>query len=190
MRVHIDYHVEVAGHYYSVPYTLIKQTLDARLTQHTIELFHRGQRGSSHGAKADYHEQHMRRTKGTGWWPQSSSNGPKKSVCNNPSNHHHPGFTSASSARLPRVSGIFMQCISSPERLEAACKLTAGFPCRYKSIESILKNNLDGQPLQQTTAQNLPQDHDNIRGGTTLLGDYQVIVTPPWINLKYSNSVA
>jgi transposase len=52
-----------------------------------------------------------------------------------------------------------------PERLEAACEraLTLG-TCRYKSIESILKNHLDSQPLQQTPTQNLPQHHDNIRG--------------------------
>ena len=31
-RVNIDYHVEVEGHYYSVPYTLVKQQLDVRVT--------------------------------------------------------------------------------------------------------------------------------------------------------------
>ena len=30
-RVNIDYHVEVEGHYYSVPYTLVRQQLDIRL---------------------------------------------------------------------------------------------------------------------------------------------------------------
>ena len=36
VRVNIDYHVEVDGHYYSVPYTLVKQALDVRLTEHTV----------------------------------------------------------------------------------------------------------------------------------------------------------
>ncbi len=31
MRVHIDYHVEVDGHYYSVPYQLVKHQLEVRL---------------------------------------------------------------------------------------------------------------------------------------------------------------
>jgi len=31
-RVHIDYHIEVDRHYYSVPYQLIKKELDVRLT--------------------------------------------------------------------------------------------------------------------------------------------------------------
>jgi transposase len=48
VRVRIDYHVEVDGHYYSVPYALVKQPLDARLTAHTVECFHKGQRVASH----------------------------------------------------------------------------------------------------------------------------------------------
>ena len=36
-RVHIDYHVEVDGHYYSVPYALIKKQLDVRFTKNIIE---------------------------------------------------------------------------------------------------------------------------------------------------------
>ena len=38
-RVNIDYHVEVDGHYYSVPYALVKQQLDVRLSAHVVELF-------------------------------------------------------------------------------------------------------------------------------------------------------
>ena len=48
VRVHIDYHVEVDGHYYSVPYALVKQSLEARLTATTVECFHKGQRVASH----------------------------------------------------------------------------------------------------------------------------------------------
>jgi len=47
-RVHIDYHVEVDGHYYSVPHTLVKRQLDVRYSATTIECFHQGQRVASH----------------------------------------------------------------------------------------------------------------------------------------------
>ena len=47
-RVHIDYHVEVDDHYYSVPYQLIKQRLDVRITAHTVECFLKGKRVASH----------------------------------------------------------------------------------------------------------------------------------------------
>jgi hypothetical protein len=42
VRVHIDYHVEVEKHYYSVPYTLIKQKLEAHVTGQLVTLYHTG----------------------------------------------------------------------------------------------------------------------------------------------------
>ncbi|VVQ20550.1 hypothetical protein PS928_05018 [Pseudomonas fluorescens] len=44
VRVHINYHVEVDGHYYSVPYQLVKHQLEVRLTEQTVECFHTNQR--------------------------------------------------------------------------------------------------------------------------------------------------
>jgi len=42
----LDYHVEVEKHYYSVPHALLRETLWARITARTIELFHQSNRGS------------------------------------------------------------------------------------------------------------------------------------------------
>jgi transposase len=47
-RVNLDYHVEIAKHYYSVPHQLIRQEVEARITAATIEVFHRGKRVASH----------------------------------------------------------------------------------------------------------------------------------------------
>jgi transposase len=47
-KVSIDYHVAVAGDYYSVPYQLIGERVDIRLTAHTIEAFRGGRRIASH----------------------------------------------------------------------------------------------------------------------------------------------
>ena len=47
-RVNIDYHVEVLGHYYSVPYQLVKQELDVRITANIVELLRRNKRVASH----------------------------------------------------------------------------------------------------------------------------------------------
>ena len=47
-RVNIDDHVEVEGHYSSVPYALVKQQLDVRLSAQVVELFHKGKRVASH----------------------------------------------------------------------------------------------------------------------------------------------
>jgi transposase len=48
VRVNIDYHVEVEGHYYSVPYVLAKQQLEVRLSAQIVESFHQGKRVASH----------------------------------------------------------------------------------------------------------------------------------------------
>ena len=43
-RVAPDYHIEIAGHYYSVPSRLIREIVEARITTTTVEIFHKGQR--------------------------------------------------------------------------------------------------------------------------------------------------
>src|SRR3954467_4523900 len=47
-RVNIDYHIEVEGHFYSVPYALVHQKVYVHLTGETLEVIHRGVRVSSH----------------------------------------------------------------------------------------------------------------------------------------------
>jgi transposase len=47
-RVGLDYHVEIRGFFYSVPFGLIGQQVDIRLTEHTVEAFHRGSRVAAH----------------------------------------------------------------------------------------------------------------------------------------------
>jgi transposase len=53
-KVHLDYHVEVERAYYSVPYKLIGQTVEVRLSAHTLEIFHRGKLVAAH-ARAGHH---------------------------------------------------------------------------------------------------------------------------------------
>lgn len=48
LKVHMDYHVEVDGHYFSVPHTLVGHKLDLRYTATTVEAFHQGQRVACH----------------------------------------------------------------------------------------------------------------------------------------------
>jgi DNA replication protein DnaC len=46
--VNLDYHVEIAKHYYSVPYNLVHQEVEAWITLKTVEIFFRGKRVASH----------------------------------------------------------------------------------------------------------------------------------------------
>ncbi|NCZ83226.1 MAG: transposase [Betaproteobacteria bacterium] len=52
-RVGVDYHVEIQGHYDSVPYRFARMELDARIAAHTIELFYKGTRMASHVRSID-----------------------------------------------------------------------------------------------------------------------------------------
>ena len=47
-KVHPDYHIEVERAYYSVPFKLIHQRVDVRLTDTTLEAFHRGALVAAH----------------------------------------------------------------------------------------------------------------------------------------------
>ena len=47
-RVHMDYHVEVLGSYYSVPYRLVHAIVDVRITTTTVEVFFDHERIASH----------------------------------------------------------------------------------------------------------------------------------------------
>ena len=48
VRVGLDYHVEAAGYFYSVPHTFIRAEVDVRVTARTVEVFHRGRRIAAH----------------------------------------------------------------------------------------------------------------------------------------------
>jgi transposase len=47
-KVHLDYHVDIERHYYSVPHPLIGKTVDVRLCASTVEIFLRGIRVAAH----------------------------------------------------------------------------------------------------------------------------------------------
>ena len=82
-RVGLDYHVDIDGHYYSVPHRLIREQLDARITAHTVELFRKGERVAVHlrGAGRGRHTtlaEHMPSAAALGvYWPIVPSRAPR-----------------------------------------------------------------------------------------------------------------
>ena len=173
-RVHIDYHVAIDGHYYSVPHALIKKQLDVRITQHTVECFHRGQRVASHRRSLNKgrhttvpaHMPEAHRQVGE-WTPQRLANwaaktGPatEKLITTVLTSRRHPQQAYRSCLGILRLGKAY-----GDDRLEAACRraLILGSHS-YKSIESILKHRLDDQPRAEQQELALPEDHDNIRG--------------------------
>lgn len=47
-RVNLDYHVEFAKHFYSVPHTLIHEEVQIKATERMVEIFHKGQSVALH----------------------------------------------------------------------------------------------------------------------------------------------
>jgi len=47
-KVNLDYHIEVAGHYYSVPYPLVRCTVEVKVSEQLVEIFHEHQRIACH----------------------------------------------------------------------------------------------------------------------------------------------
>ena len=174
VRVHIDYHVEIDRHYYSVPCPLVKRQLDARITEHTIECFDNGKRVASHvrsrqkGAHTTVREHMPRSHQQYGdWSPQrlaawAEKTGPStaKVITTVLSSRKHPQQGYRSCLGILRLGKSYGE-----QRLEAACgrALLLG-SARYKSIESILKHGLDRKSAPEQQELNLPQDHDNLRG--------------------------
>ena len=171
--VNIDYHVVVDKHYYSAPYQFIHQQLDARLTGTTVELFHGGKRVAAHRRsnqvgryttddehRPESHKKHLE------WTPSrilqwATTIGPrcaqliKQIIESRP--HPEQGYRSALGIiRLGKGVGN--------DRLEAACERALHFgACSYRSVQSILKHNLEASPLEPQCQTNNPE-HGNVRG--------------------------
>ena len=175
-RVNIDYHIEVDHHYYSVPYQLIKQQVDIRLTQTTVEVLFKNQRVASHArsyqkGKFTTLKQHLSKSHQAylEWTPSriirwASKHGPHTerliTLILETRLHPHHGFRSC--LGILRLTKSY-----SPERLEAACACALHIKgYSYKSVESILKTGLDQKKgwLEPSPPLTKPISHLNIRG--------------------------
>jgi transposase len=172
--VNIDYHVAVDLHYYSVPYALIHQRLDVRLTATTVELFQAGKRVAAHARswergqfttleahRPKSHQRYLQWTPGRLiQWAQNTGPACAKLVEQILATRPHPEQGFRSCLGILRLGKGF-----GDARLEAACRRALHFgTCSYRSLRSILENRLEEQPLEQELPLNSP-DHTNVRGG-------------------------
>jgi transposase len=173
-RVAPNIHLEVDGHYYSVPHTLVKRQLDVRLSAATVEVFHQGRRVAAHlrsgrrggytTLKAHMPEAHRRYLD---WTPQrllrwGQRVGPATGAVIERllAARTHPQQAFNACFGVLRLSQGFGE-----PRLEAACAraLRIG-TVGYKSIASILEKGLDRRPLPEPEQATLPLEHANLRG--------------------------
>lgn len=172
--VHLDYHVEVEGHYYSVPYSLVRKQLEIRYTASTVECFHRGQRIASHLRNDDRGRhstirEHMpaNHRQYAEWSPErfkrwAAKIGPQTALLTETLlvQRTYPQQAYRTLLGILRLAKVF-----GKPRLESACERALHFnTLSYRSIESILKHGLDRRPLTARTDNSKPVQHSNIRG--------------------------
>jgi transposase len=171
--VNIDYHVVVDNHYYSAPYSLVHQSVDVRLSNHTVEFFRTGKRVAAHlrshqSGRFTTLEEHRPKShqKYMEWTPSrmvewAGAIGPDcarlvETILNDRP-HPEQGFRSCLGIiRLAKAVGN--------TRMEAACQRALHFhTCSYASIKSILDKRMETQPLEPELPLTSPA-HENLRG--------------------------
>jgi len=174
--VNIDYHVEVLGHYYSVPYTLKGQKVEVHLTARMIEALYRGKRVASHvrdDRKGRYttdpahmpkaHREHLE------WSPSriiqwAGTIGPHCALAAEEiiKSRQHPEQGYRACLGLVRLSKSY-----EAGRVDAACHRALALEvCSYQSIKSILKTGKDSEPFPGDGAalMGCAVHHRNVRG--------------------------
>jgi transposase len=176
VRPNIDYHVEIDRHYYSVPYQLVGQELEARYTAATVEIFYHGVRVASHHrglvahAATTRHEHRPKSHQAHLEWT------PSRLI-------HWAGTVGPATAQLVR---IILESKPHPEmgyraclgimslaktytapRLEAACQRALLLRAHtLHSLKSILKQSLDRQTVLELEVEKPGPRHQNVRGAT------------------------
>jgi len=170
-RVNLDYHVEIEKHFYSVPFRLLREQVEARITAKTVEIFHRGKLVATHLRSLRQHR-------------------PTTLAEHMPSSHRR--YRDWTHERILREAAVigddtaalveiilrsrphpeqgFRSCIGilglakryDAERLDGACARALALGTRsYSSVAAILKNAQERKPTEPEQPSLL---HENIRG--------------------------
>lgn len=168
--VHMDHHVDVERHYYSVPHGLIRKRVEVRLTARNVEILFRGKRVASHV-----------RAHSKGGFTTIESHRPEKHRAH--LDRYHGSLIRKAEAIGPHAVGVLRSqmlsrrhpdqavrnCLGilrladdhSAEQLEAACQIALALDSTsYRAVSALIKNP---RPPQTELRLSLP-DHDNLRG--------------------------
>ena len=174
-RVNIDYHVELDGHYYSVPHALVGEPVELRITAGTVEVLHGGKRVAAHALnpRRGSHTTTPEHMPASHWahlqwtpakliaWGERVGAATASVVRWQMEHRQHPEQGYRSCLGLMRLGREY-----GADRLEAACARAQSIRSpSYKSIASILGCGLDQRPLDAPMAAqaSLPL-HENVRG--------------------------
>ena len=174
VRVNIDYHVEVQGHYYSVPYELKGEQLDARVTARVVEVLRRGRRVASHARD----DQAGRHTTDAGHMPKAHREylewtpsriiawagkiGPDCALAVDTiiASRQHPEQGYRAALGVIRLAKGY-----TDTRVNAACRRAIALDvCAFRSIKSILQTGKDQEAVEALPSGVPAAHHANVRG--------------------------
>ena len=170
-RVNLDYHVEIEKHFYSVPFRLPREQVDARITAKAVEIFHRGKLVAVHARS----QRPYRPTTVAEHMPGSHRRYRDRTHERIQREATAIGDDTAALVEIilrsrPHPEQGFRSCIGilglakryDAKRLDAACARALVLGTRsYSSVAAILKN---AQERKQTTPEQPSLFHENIRG--------------------------
>jgi transposase len=175
-KVHIDYHILVDKHYYSVPYQYIGERVSASRTRSIVEVFFIGKRIAVHRRLYQSKEpstlkEHMpsHHKAYSEWSPDrfirwAEKTGPfaRQVIENNLGARRHPEQAYKTCLGILRLGKRY-----DDKRLESACQRALYIrSISFRSINTILEKGLDKKPLPgiETAPCITMPIHDNIRG--------------------------
>lgn len=168
-KVHPDYHIEVGRAYYSVPYRLVGQRVDVRITARRIEVFHAGVLVAAHpracqraqrSTRAEHRPiAHRARIEQTldRVLAHAAAIGPATAevIRQQAAHRKHPEETLRSAQGILRLARDF-----TPADLERACARAAAIGAySYRAVRHLIQS----QP-PPPAPQALDLFHDNVRG--------------------------
>jgi transposase len=168
-KVHPDYHIEVGRAYYSVPYRLIGERVDVRLTARAVEIFHAGELVAAH-PRASVRAQRLTRRvhrpeKHIAVIDQHLDRVLERAFLIGPATfavlqaqaggRKHPEETLRSAQGILRLAHDF-----SSVRLEEACERALALKaCSYRAVRTLIQN-----PSAPPSSPALDLAHENVRG--------------------------
>jgi transposase len=173
-KVQLNYHIEVDRHYYSVPYQLLHEKIDIRLTAAVIEAFYKGERIAAH-VRSFVHG-------GYTTLPEHMPPSHRYYAEWNPARFiQWAEKTGEATARLvetilstrPYPEQGYKTCLGiinltrdyEPVRVEAAARRALKFKtCSYRSMKAILSTGLDRHDTGEQPGLPGLLPHQNIRG--------------------------
>jgi len=174
VKVHIDYHVEIDAHRYSVPHALVGQTMEARITHRGIELLLRGNRIASHARSQRRggfttvethmpaaHRAHLQWTpQRLIEWGQRIGVATGEVVTRLLAHNKHPEHGYRACLGLLGLAKRYGNL-----RLEAACERTLALGAfKYRHVRDVLANNRDRLEAPGADSAWTSPPHANVRG--------------------------